>query len=187
MSAAVSIDAACRDLCAALADISGQVSWPVRLAAAAMALESVTGIKPVVVTVRAAAYSRSAVLRLGGAMIPQHQGEVEHFREQVGPAMILLGLEGAAPHAVLAVGTHLVEVAHGVDWNDRGVLVRPFAHAPGARGSRWSVGGLRFGVTVAYEQVPRSSVQLSDGAAVLAFADELRVATKRKARRAVGA
>lgn len=185
MSTSASTESICRDLCAVLADSGSKVGWRLRLAAAAIALERVVGVRPAVVPVRAAAYSRSAIFRLGGAMVPQHQGEIDHFREQVGPAMILLGIERASPHAVLSIGQCVVEVAHGGDWNDRGVLVRPFVHVCAGRDAGWIVDGLRYGVAVVYEHTDSTFGPLPIGPEVIAFANELVGALQLIGRRAV--
>lgn len=188
MSTAVdSIEVTCRDVCAVLADLGTAVTWSTRLAATAVALEQLTGIVPTVIPVKAAAYSRSAVFRLGGAMVPQHQGEVAHFREQVEPAMVLLGLEGGAAHAVLLLdGLAVVEVAHGIDWNDRGVLVRPFVHMSSPRGDEWIVDGLRYGVSIAYERVGAAPLDMPLTDSVIEFAQQLRAAVDRVRYRASG-
>ncbi len=181
------LDADCRDLCAVLADIGSSVTWRTRIAATAVVLEQMTGIVPTVVPVKGAAYSRSAVFRLGGAMVPQHQGEVEQFREQVGPAMVLLGFDREAPHAILSIaGTLVVEVAHGADWNDRGVLVRPFVHTTNPRAGAWIVDGLRYGVSIAYERASIAPVDILVTDAVVELARQLHAAVDRVRYRASG-
>lgn len=181
------IDVICRDLCAVLADLGGSVAWRTRLAATAVVLEQMTGIVPTVIPVKAAAYSRSAVFRLGGAMVPQHQGEVEQFREQVEPAMVLLGFDREAPHAVLSIaGMLVVEVAHGADWNDRGVLVRPFVHTTNPRGDTWIVDGLRYGVSIAYERANIAPGDIPAADSVIELAQQLHAAVDRIRHRASG-
>jgi hypothetical protein len=180
------IEILCRDLCAALAGLGAAVSWSVRLAATTRALQQLTGIAPEIVVVRAAAYSRSAVFRLGGAMVPRHQGEVEHFREQVGPAMTLLGITSRAAHAVLCIEGVIVEVAHGADWGDRGVLLRPFVYAPGRSVDAWIVDGLRYGVSVAYERAGGVELRAPRTTAVDDLARKLCAAVDHVADRASG-
>ncbi len=186
MTASANIEVICRDLCAVLGDAGSNVDWHLRLSAAAIALDRIVGVEPMVVPVRAAAYSRSAIFRLGGAMVPQHQGEIDHFREQVGPAMILLGVEHTPAHAVLSIGPCVVDVAHGADWNDRGVLIRPFTHLCDSRESGWIVDGLRYGVTVIYEHANVATVPLTIGPEVRAFADDLVAAMQSIERRMAG-
>jgi hypothetical protein len=179
------IEALCHDLCATLAEETA-VAWRVRIAAAAIVLERFLDARPVVLHVRAAVYGRSAVFRLGGAMVPQHQGEIDHFREQVGPAMVLLGIgDGSASHAVLSIGGVMLELAHGADWNDRGVLLRPFARTYGGE-EVWTVGGLRYGAIVSYECVEDAPFILDDGPAVTAYVEYLAAALRSVRARVAG-
>lgn len=180
------IEVICRDLCAVLADLGGSVAWRTRLAATAVVLEQMTGSVPTVVPVKVAAYSRSAVFRLGGAMVPQHRGEVDQFREQVDPGMALLGFEQQAPHAVLLVAGVVVEVAHGADWNDRGVLVRPFVHTTNSLGDTWIVDGLRYGVSIAYERADIAPGDIPAADSVIELAQQLHAAVDRIRYRASG-
>lgn len=162
--------ALCHALCEQLSLVAPTPPHAVRLAAVALTLEGLTGTTPSVVPVRAALYGRAAVLRLGGAHLPTHQGEIDHFREQVGPAMILLGFD--EPHAVLQLDGIYIEVADASDWGGRGVLLRPFPHAiPDS--DTWTAEGLRHGATITYQRLDAQSVNLTVDADARGLAHDL--------------
>lgn len=146
---------ACADACDIITDIGAPDSWQVRMLAAQLLIHDLTGITPQILPVRAVAYGRSAVHRLGGALMPRTDAELAHFREQAGPAMTPLGQHGI--HAVLVIDELIIELATSNDHHGSGVILTPFA-APLSRGrpALWTIDGLRFGVTVIYEHLPEA-------------------------------
>lgn len=106
---------------------------------------------PRVGTLPPALYGPLAATRLGGTHVPIDQAEVEHFREQAGPGLILLSF--TSPHAVLAAGGVMLELANSCDWNDRGVLMRPFTRPVTATTDKWTTRGLPHRATIAYQRL----------------------------------
>jgi len=130
-----------REICDRLHDAATQEhSLQHRISATIVLIERLTGIEAEVLPVRAVLYSRSAVNRLGGAMMPAHAGEIAHFREQVGPAMILLGID--QPHAVLLAADLMIELADSAQWAQRGVLLHPFVANRPTDLTQWTITGL---------------------------------------------
>lgn len=155
-----SLERACAVVCDAVADVGFAYSWRLRLRAAELLIRELTQTEPNVQIVRAVAYGRSAILRLGGAPIPGSDTELAHYRHQVGPAMLVLGSDDEQ-HAVLVIaGSVLMELTLWNDHDDPGVLIRPFVHAPhGIDGPRFVADGVSSGATVAYEVVPNANLE----------------------------
>lgn len=145
------------DLCHLLALEEYRMPREDRIATAMLALRQ-AGHAPQLACVRSVIFSRSALFQLGGPLVPRHEGEVQHVREQVGHCVHLLGFEDDAPHVVILVDGALVDLVDSRDWNDRGVIVRPLA-VPCVVPllDEWVVGPLRYGVVVAYQPRPRVS------------------------------
>ena len=146
------LEAACAAVCDAVADIGFASSWRVRLRAAELLIGQLTQTEPNVQVVRAVVYGRSAAWRLRGGPIPS-------FRDQVGPAMLVLGTDDER-HAVLVVsGTVLMELASWNDHDDPGVLIRPFVHSlPANCGPRIVVDGASSGATLVYQFNPSATL-----------------------------
>ena len=92
-------------------------------------------------------------------MMPAHAGEIAHFREQVGPAMILLGID--QPHAVLLAADLMIELADSAQWAQRGVLLHPFVANRPTDLTQWTITGLRYGVTATYQHHPDLAVSVA--------------------------
>lgn len=165
------LHALCSNVCAVLTEIAPATPHEHRLAATALVLTRLVDAKPWVMAVRSVAYNRLAAQRLGGAFIPQHQGEVDHFREQVGPGMVFVN--DSQPYGVLILGDLMIDVTDARDWNDRGVLARPFATRVPVFGESWSIGGLRYGVVMAYEIQPHLQLELCTDLAVGVLAQRI--------------
>ena len=142
------LDPLLRDVCAHLGAMP-DLSHAQRLRVAIDTIEALTGCTPRVRAVRAAVFSRSALYHLGGAMLPATLGEAQQFSEQCRGGFVELHCD-TQPHLILVVDEIMLELAHSAQWNDRGVLVRPFA-SPLPRTSTWVVNGRPFGVAIAYE------------------------------------
>jgi hypothetical protein len=149
----------CEAVCAAVADIGFHAGWHVKLRATELLLEQLVDANVHVMVVRAVAYGRSATHRLGGALIPESDAELEQFREQVGPAMLTLGHDVA--HAVLVIDrTLIIELASWLDHDDPGVMLQPFvAWLPADSQKRIVVEGLTYGVSVVYQPVPTAALE----------------------------
>jgi len=158
----------CEMTSAAISQLVHASPWAIRLHAAVLTLEAISGCAPQVVSVRAVAYNRSAILRLGGALIPESDAELAHLREQVGPAMLPLGFD--ATHAVVACGDLFIELSSWIDHDAAGVIVQPLVGQLPRNGSRrWTTEARRFGVSIAYELRPDVTVpQLSESSRHLA-------------------
>ncbi|MCB0877371.1 MAG: hypothetical protein KDC46_00115 [Thermoleophilia bacterium] len=142
-------------VCTAIREIAGRASWSVRIHAAALALRELTGRDPRIVPVRAVAYTRGAVLRLGGALFPTSAGELEYFREQVGRGMLLLGFDSV--HAVVAFDDHALELSLPGD-HTAGVMTEPFAfEAALGRERALQASAPRFGVSYVFDVTHVSS------------------------------
>lgn len=143
-----------------------------------------THAHPQPVAVRAAAYSRMAVQQIGSAVLPATSGEIEHLREQAGDAIVLLGYEHL--HMVWLAHGLIVDLADAHDWNDRGALLRPYAAAMPEEGTDglWTVDGLRYGVTVAYERIDGAIIPIAPSAQAYRLAnrvaDQLRDARRER-------
>ncbi len=148
-----SIEDVCVAVNAAISDLGFAASWHVRLRAAQLLIAHITQSLPTVQVVRGIAYGRSALFRLGEPMLPQTDLEMVHYRERVGPAMLLLGFDQL--HAVLIVGGHvLVELASWNDHDDPGVLMQPFVRVmPPEVDERFVVDGISTGAAIAYQRV----------------------------------
>jgi len=153
------LEFACQTVCAAVADIGFASSWRVRLRAAELLIGELTQTVPSVQVVRAVAYGRSAVWRLGGAPIPASDVEFAHYRHQVGPAMLVLGTDDEQQAVLIIADSVMMELASWNDHDDPGVLIRPFVYAPRSiDGPRFVVEGVSSGATVAYELVPNATL-----------------------------
>ncbi len=155
--------------------------WSGRIAAAALALETVSSERVEIVAVRAAVFSRAAIQQLGGAIHPSTPGEVTHLREQVGHGMTLLGFADE-PHAILRVGDVLIELADG---GSRGPLLRPFVVAAPSTFDRWVAYLDSTYTTIAYECIAAAPVSLAATATAhdlaSAAVDALRAQDERRA------
>jgi hypothetical protein len=143
-------EATIHDLCALLEAHAQDTTHQQRIDAAMLTLQRLGYQDAKLVAVHAAAFSRSAVYRLDGAIIPRGHAEITAFGEQVGPGMILLGMQRT--HYVVTTCGLMIELAHSHEWHDRGVLLRPFVKPIPGEQSRWTASQLRFGVEVAYER-----------------------------------
>lgn len=151
------------EVCCLLALDEYRMPWRDRLATVLLVLKQ-AGCVPRLACVRGVAFSRSAQFQLGGPLIPRHEGELQHFDEQVGHCMRLLGFDEDEPHVVIVVDGVLVDVADSRDWRDRGVILRPVAVpciVPLL--DQWTVGPLRYGVVVAYQPIASSIYPVVDG------------------------
>jgi hypothetical protein len=155
----MSLDAAdvCETLCRHI-EPAAHLTHEQRLAAASVVLKRLTGQEPTRLVVRAALYGPLAAARLGGRHVPIDQAEVEHFCEQAGPGLVLLGF--GPPHAILAAGDVMLELAHSRDWNDRGVLLRPFARPLPTPTDVWTVIDLRYGACITYQRLAIEPVSM---------------------------
>jgi hypothetical protein len=170
-------------VCTAVREVAARASWQERVHATALALRMLTGREPAIVPVRAVAYTRRAVLRLGGALFPTSESELEYFREQVGRGMLLLGFD--SPHAVIAFDDHALEISLPGD-HTGGVMTEPFAfHAALDRKHQVQADAPRFGVSYVFhlarppqriptQRVDRVAQQIADRARELL--DEGRIA-----------
>jgi hypothetical protein len=134
------------------------MGWHVRLRAAQLLLIHLAGVEPRIQRVRGVVYGRSALHRLGSPLVPETEAELAQFREQVGPAMLLLGHD--EPHAVLvAEDRYLVELYSWNDHNDPGVLIQPYARDLGTNsGPRVTVEDVASGGVAVYELLPGASL-----------------------------
>jgi hypothetical protein len=142
--------AVCETLCRHI-ESAAPLTHEQRLTAASFVLRRLTGHLPRRLAVRAALYGPLAAARLGGRHVPIDRAEVEHFCEQAGPGLVLLGF--ASPHAILVAGGVMLELAHSRDWNDRGVLLRPFARPIPTPTEDWTIRNLRYGTCIAYQRL----------------------------------
>jgi hypothetical protein len=144
-----------------------------------------TGIHPRPLAVRAAAYSRMAVHQIGAAVLPATSGEIEHLREQAGDGIVLLGYDDL--HLIWLVHGLLIDLADAHDWNDHGTLLRPYATPVPEEDAEglWAVGGLRYGVTVAYERRASQMIALAPSTEAYRLADRIdtQLRTLRRTRR----
>jgi len=170
----------CETLCRHM-ETAAHLTPQQRLAAATFVLRRMTGQKPSMVAVRAALYGPLASARLGGTHVPIDQAEVEHFCEQAGPGLILLGF--ASPHAILVAGDVMLELAHSRDWNDRGVLVRPFARPLSTSAEQWTIADLRYGASIAYRRLAIEPVSIERDLAARRAARTLEAAVAAEVRR----
>lgn len=150
----MSTESLAREACDRVSAAGPTRTWQQRIVALMLVLQRSTCTPVELVPVRAAIYSRSALFRLGGCALPTSEGEMEQFHEQVGSAMVLLGTE--RPHAIVLVGSVMIELADAREWNDRGALLRPFVSDRPQTLDRWTVQGLRYGVSIAYEHDPEA-------------------------------
>ena len=151
------VAAVCETLCRHM-EPATHLTQEQRLAAASFILRRLTGQEPTRLVVRAALYGPLAAARLGGRHVPIDQAEVEHFREQGGPGLILLGF--ASPHAILVADGVMLELAHSRDWNDRGVLLHPFTRPIPTPTEDWTITDLRYGACIVYQRLAVESVSI---------------------------
>ncbi len=149
------------DVCIAVVDAVAEagyaVSWHVRFRAAQLLIAHITQSVPNVRVVRGIVYGRSALFRLGGALIPRTDAELAQFDDQVGPAMVLLGYD--QPHAVLVVGPHVMDLAYWNDHDDPGVLIHPFVgRLPAEPSDEAVIEDLPMGTAVAYQFLPEETL-----------------------------
>lgn len=158
-----------RCLAASLAADEPPTPWVTRLVAAMLVLERF-GIRLEVRPARTAIMSRFAAYRLGGTYLPTHAGEVAQFVEQAGHGIRLFGIGADAPRAVIVAGRIMLDACDSRDWNDRGVLVRPVCASIDPRRSEWTIEGLRYGTSIAYERTDHASIasEPTDEAVLLA-------------------
>lgn len=134
----------------AVDDLGFSAPWHVRFRAAQLLIAHITQSVPTVQVVRGIVYGRSALFRLGGALIPRTQEELAQFHEQVGPALVLLGYD--QPHAVLIVGPYVVELTCWNDHDDPGVLIHPFVgQLPVEPSDEVVIDDVPIGAAVAYQ------------------------------------
>lgn len=137
-----------RAVCVSVRELAAHTPWSARVGATAIALRELTGHEPTILSVRAAAYTRGAVLRLGGTLFPASASELEYFREQVGRGMLLLGFD--SPHAVVAFDDHALELSLPTD-HTTGVMTEPFAfHATFGKNRHVQASAPRFGVSYVF-------------------------------------
>jgi len=175
------VESIAREICDRLSHAGHDMPWEQRLQAAVLLLHRLTNVEVEVLPVRAVLYSRSARYRLGGPMMPEHAGDVAHIREQVGSSMVLLGVERL--HAVILVGSVMIEMIDAQQWSDQGVLLRPFVADRPIDLSQWTVEGLRYGVSVTYEHRPEISVALTADLVAHRLANDVQEAMNQPARR----
>ncbi len=170
----------CETLCRHL-ETADDLTHEQRLAAANLVLKRLTGHQPSLLAVRAALYGPLAAARLGGRHVPIDQAEVDHFCEQAGPGLILLGF--ASPHAILTAGGVMLELAHSRDWNDRGVLLRPFARPIPTPTEDWTIADLRYGTCITYQRLAMEPVSMEPDLVARRGARTLEAATLDEMRR----
>lgn len=133
---------------------------PERLLAIHLLLQAI-GIRLLPVAVRGVVYGRSAVLRLGGPLMPYNDGEWHHFAEQVGPAMAAIGVD--APHAVLVGDDGLLVEPGNLRVDGIAGMVEPLAHRV-VGPEPWIADGLRYGLCIIYDRQTCHSPPTPDAA-----------------------